>query len=158
MIIRTNTFIVCIVFIKKNPRVIGLKLFKPALFNGHPYLLNEKAGGRQCWGWSALHLSKTTKHADFSSCLFLPPWPVAFHLPLCPFMIARWLRQLQLTHPPLSLQSLKGWRGEACISPWNKENIIPRRHPSMSHWLKLDPMASTFCKGGWEGESLVFSL
>lgn len=62
----------------KNPRIIGLTLFKTALFNGQLYLLNEKAGGRQCWDWSPLHLSKITKDPDFSIFLFLPPQQVAF--------------------------------------------------------------------------------
>lgn len=115
--------------------------------------------GDSAGGWLTRQLGKVVECLDRS---VLP----AFPLQVCPFMTARRSVQLQLTHCHVSTQSWDGdMRGEAV-----GENGLPSHTPFLearktslsgdalfvSHQPELDPMTGTCCKGGWEGDSLVF--
>lgn len=90
----------------------------------------------------------------------------AFHLPSCPFMIAR---RAQSTHLHLSMPSWKcrvgaGWRSSGRKAPVllpalleTAKAIFPRRH-FCAHWPEPNPVARACCKGGWESRFWTLGL
>lgn len=118
------------------------------------YFLTEKPGGGRCWGMvnSAARQGRRVPRPFCPPCI--PSSGVSLHD--CKAVGAASANTLSRGHPKLG--EAVGENGLPSHAPFleARKTSLSGDALFVSHQPELDPMTGTCCKGGWEGDSLVF--